>query len=291
MAKTALITDWIKVATSGRAFDGRTIDPQWLLEMAEDYNQESYTALLWPDHERWYNLGEVKELKAKAKANGDSVELFARLAPNSYYLARNEQKQGLFFSIEVDLDVIAPGRAYLGGLAVTDSPASLGIAPTYFKTCDKPKLFFSSKETANLPAESDPAKQIPEIRSFFDSLRSEASAFFNKFTQKHEETPAMEKWEEALAALREEMNGRFAALEGRVEELEKAKDGTNLNAEDEDDKGKEMNDSDKEKDEEYKRQFAALGKKLDEMNAKFSQAKPGTAASENSGAAEVEPLI
>ena len=307
MERQPLITDWIKVATSGRAFDGRVIEPQWLLEMAADYSPETYTALLWPDHERLFNYGEVKELKAEAA--GGKVELWARFAPNSFYLQNNQQKQGLFFSIEVDLDVASPGRAYLGGLAVTDSPASLGLPPTYFKAGQANKRqYFSSEEKAPLPEELGAAAaqdQGAEIRTIFEAFKSELSTFFSKFSKKYEETDVMEKWEEAVAQLREELGGRINTLEERVKSVEATVESFADMAKkhsatgDESGKDKEKLESeagkngeeDKKKDEEYSRQFAALHQKFDDMLSRFSQGQPGTRAPENTGAAGLEPLL
>lgn len=55
-----LTTVWIGVATSGQTLDRREIKPEWLLNIAENYDPAYYTALIWEEHNRKLdNLGEV----------------------------------------------------------------------------------------------------------------------------------------------------------------------------------------------------------------------------------------
>ncbi|WP_459609995.1 GPO family capsid scaffolding protein, partial [Bilophila wadsworthia] len=92
-----LQTEFVKIAQSGACVDGREIKGQWLLDMAETYSPDTYTALIWPDHQRWQgNFGTVTELRAEEE--GGVVSLFARLNPNERYAYVNEQRQKLFFS-------------------------------------------------------------------------------------------------------------------------------------------------------------------------------------------------
>ena len=110
-----LQTEFVKIAQSGACVDGREIKGQWLLDMAETYSPDTYTALIWPDHQRWQgNFGTVTELRAEDE--GGVVSLFARLNPNERYAYVNEQRQKLFFSIEVVEDFAKTGKAYLVGL-------------------------------------------------------------------------------------------------------------------------------------------------------------------------------
>ena len=89
--------------------------------MAETYNPDAYTALLWPEHRRGVgNFGHILELRAE-DADG-VVALSGRLCPNDQYIYENTRNQGLFFSIEVTEHVAQTGKAYLTGLGVTDSP-------------------------------------------------------------------------------------------------------------------------------------------------------------------------
>ncbi|EES0476114.1 phage capsid protein [Escherichia coli] len=131
-------TDWLCIATSGKAVDGRTIEPQWLIDAAETYTRKTYTPMIWPHHpqcdisEREFtcNLGEVDALKVETE--GDVTKLYAQLIPNQFLIDANRQGQKLFTSAEFVTDFAGSGREYLFGLAVTDIPASLGTEKLKF---------------------------------------------------------------------------------------------------------------------------------------------------------------
>lgn len=138
MPSSSLITDWVCIATSGQAVDGRVIEPQWLVDAAEQYSRKTYTAMVWPHHpqhglaEREFtcNLGEVDALKAES--DGEKTKLFARIIPNQFLIDANQQGQKLFTSAEFISDFAGSGKEYLFGLAVTDIPASLGTEKIKF---------------------------------------------------------------------------------------------------------------------------------------------------------------
>lgn len=102
MPQPNLRTDWICIATSGKAVDGRTIEPQWLIDAAETYTRKTYTAMIWPHHPQYdigeraftYNLGEVDALKVETE--GDVTKLYAQLIPNEFLLDANRMGQKAF---------------------------------------------------------------------------------------------------------------------------------------------------------------------------------------------------
>lgn len=131
MAKTQLKTDWICIATAGATVDGRAISEQELLDMAESYDPEKYTALIWWEHYRFFNnLGQVLSLKSE-RVNG-TLKLFAELRPTAELIELNQAGQKIFTSIEMKPNFANSGKTYLSGLAVTDSPASLGTSQLNF---------------------------------------------------------------------------------------------------------------------------------------------------------------
>lgn len=138
-----LTTDFVKVATSGPTTDGRVLDPQELVEMAEAYDPNEFTANLWYEHIRFFgNFGKVQALKAEEDDKGRMC-LFARLAPTDQLLYLNNQGQKLFTSIEIAPNFADSGKAYLVGLAVTDSPASLGTTELHFSRRQAEENYFS----------------------------------------------------------------------------------------------------------------------------------------------------
>ncbi|GKV94228.1 GPO family capsid scaffolding protein [Pectobacterium aroidearum] len=125
MNDSQLTTGWFCVATEGITIDGRYIDPAWLKDMGVTYNPSRYTALIWGEHKRTGdNLGEV--LAAKHEVIDGESRLFVRIRPTAQLVSYNEKGQKLFCSIEIEEDFPEAGRFYLSGLAVTDSPASVG---------------------------------------------------------------------------------------------------------------------------------------------------------------------
>ena len=138
MNKSKLKTDFICIATSGYTVDGRQITAQELHEMAETYDPEHYTANLWPEHRRWFNMGQVIELKAEENEKGET-QLFAIIAPNQELIEYNRAGQYLFTSIEITPNFRNSGKAYLSGLGVTDSPASVGTTELKFFNAEEQK--------------------------------------------------------------------------------------------------------------------------------------------------------
>lgn len=134
MSKTS---DWKIVATEGATVDGRQISAAQIKDMGSSYSQELYAALIWPEHSRSHwnvfegnNWGEVPEVKAEKRAG--KWRLLAKITPNEFLLSANKKGQKLYTSIEMHPDFQGTGRAYLIGLAVTDSPASTGTTRLKF---------------------------------------------------------------------------------------------------------------------------------------------------------------
>jgi outer membrane murein-binding lipoprotein Lpp len=244
MSKPTLTTDFVKIGQSGPTIDGRTIKPEWLLQAAESYSPDLYTALIWPEHFRFQNYGKVVELKAEQ--DGDKVALYARLQPNAAYVWNNQYGQQLFFSMEIDDNFAGSGRAYLLGLAVTDSPASLGTSELKFSarrnspgsqfysnvefTLPDPaedrepawvaRLFQRFSLNANPREEPMDAKQYAEMQGKIDALGtavSELKAGVAAFTAKPEAAP--EKHEAPAAAPADQADAKFTALTDAVTKL------------------------------------------------------------------------
>lgn len=151
-----LITDFVKIAQSGPCIDGRRIEAAWLTDMAETYDPTVYTAKIWPDHIRWgSNYGTVTALEAREESGVTS--LHARLAPNAQYVWSNQFDQLLHFSIEVAENFAGSGKAYLAGLGITDSPASLGTDELKFspRRSEQGVHFFSNVPAVNLRSEAE----------------------------------------------------------------------------------------------------------------------------------------
>lgn len=174
----SLVSDWKRVATSGKTADGRTIDPQDLRDIAATYNPDTYTAVIWFEHIRYMgNFGSVVEVKAE-DVDGGNVALFAKLAPNDRLLQLNKEAQKLFTSIEIQPQFAGTGKPYLRGLAVTDEPASLGTERLHFSRRAGTGNHFGALEPLGdlLPSEAADESALSFFTRLFQTLKSSAPA-------------------------------------------------------------------------------------------------------------------
>lgn len=122
----SLVSYWKRVATSGPTVDGREILPQELRDIAETYAPSKFTAVIWCEHERWFGshgtVFAVRLIEEGEDLDAGQVALEAQLKPNDRLLSLNDQGEKLFSSIEITPNFAGTGKAYLTGLAVTDSP-------------------------------------------------------------------------------------------------------------------------------------------------------------------------
>lgn len=193
-----LVSDWKRVATSGKTADGRTIDPQDLRDMATSYDPATYTAVIWFEHIRYMgNFGSVTEVKTE-DLDGGKVGLFARLQPNDRLLQVNKEAQKLFTSIEIQPEFADSGKPYLVGLAVTDEPASLGTEPLHFSRRAGSGNHFGSLEPLGDLTPADVGDE--SALSFFTRLFSQLGLKEPPVPPKNETPPMDPKTAEAFAA-------------------------------------------------------------------------------------------
>ncbi len=96
--------------------------------MAETYDVKLYEAMIWYEHYRFFgNMGSVYAAKMEKLEDG-SYKLFNRLIPSPELLEMNRGGAGqkLHTSIEILTAFQGRNKAYQYGLAITDSPASVG---------------------------------------------------------------------------------------------------------------------------------------------------------------------
>lgn len=157
---------WTRIAVEGATTDGRNIERTWIEEMAAQYSPNTYGARLNCEHIKWSwpggefgAYGDVLALKAEEVEIGGTkkLALLAQLEPNDALLALNKAGQKVYTSIEVQPKFADTGKAYLVGLALTDTPASLGTEALSFsakhgtlanRKQDKDNLFSAAEEVA-----------------------------------------------------------------------------------------------------------------------------------------------
>ncbi len=205
-----LMTNWLCIATAGDTVDGRIIEDSWILDSAELYDRQLYTACIWPEHERWFgSMGEVLELKAERDEEG-TLKLYARLRPNQHLLQANRDGQLLFTSAEFTPtgNFRGTGKTYLEGLGVTCSPASVGTDRLQFNKKGKKFRYGALK-----PLVFDEVKQFKEEKM---AKGKGWRSFFNIDEPSVDDTPEETGATDAMQALAEALS----ALEIRVTAIE-----------------------------------------------------------------------
>ncbi|KAG0014846.1 hypothetical protein BGZ81_000236, partial [Podila clonocystis] len=115
----------------GPTVDKRKIPRAWLEQMAASYDPKRYGARVFIEHKRgvmpdgpFKAYGDVLMLKTKEEANG-KLALYAQIDPLPEMVELIQARQKVYSSIEVDPDFAETKSAYLVGLGITDTPASL----------------------------------------------------------------------------------------------------------------------------------------------------------------------
>ena len=126
------------LATAGSTVDGRNIDANMLTEMAEGYDPKTYSARLNIEHIRGFSgekpfraFGDVLTLETEdvdVNFHGKTEKrlgLFGTFDVTEDAKKLNSEGQKVFPSIEIEPNFGGKGKAYLMGVALTDSPASI----------------------------------------------------------------------------------------------------------------------------------------------------------------------
>lgn len=191
---------WFRVATAGATVDGRTINAEHIKQMAKNFDPKVYGARVWMEHLRGlypdspFNAkGDVTALKAEEQDG--KMRLFAQIDPTPELVAMNKARQKLYTSIEIDPRFADTGEAYMVGLAVTDTPASVGTEALAFTVGSKRPddlknhLFSAAEETTiefTEVTEQPPADPTGPLVAAFSSV---LKAFGLKPAENKTETP------------------------------------------------------------------------------------------------------
>lgn len=197
------------VATEGAATDGRTITREWIQQMADTFNRQTYGARVWLEHVRgllpdspFKAYGDVLALEAREKESG-KLGLFAQIEPTDDLVKMNKARQKLYTSIEIQPDFAGTGKAYLVGLAVTDSPASLGTDMLAFtqKNPSGSVLTERKQDKDNLFSEGVEVELEFVVTDNKPSLTERLDKFRKKFTKQIEKSDG--QTEQLLQAVEE----------------------------------------------------------------------------------------
>jgi len=134
-------TKWFRVAVEGATTDGRNIARDWITQMAKNYSPTVYGARVNLEHYRGIDpaglfkaYGDVLALEAREESGefAGKLGLYAQIQPTDDLVTLTKKGQKIYTSIEVDPSFSDTKQAYMVGLAVTDSPASLGTSVLTF---------------------------------------------------------------------------------------------------------------------------------------------------------------
>lgn len=190
---------FFRVAVEGMTTDGRKIERKWIEEIASTYNRSTYGARIWMEHMRgmfadgpFKAYGDVLAVKAEEVDIGGvkKLALFAQIEPTDDLIAMNKAKQKIYSSIEVSEKFADSGKAYLMGMGVTDSPASLGTDVLEFAAKNPEKSPFKGKKEnpGNLFTEAVEVdlefEEVDDTPSFTKKLFSQVTDLLNKSKDK-----------------------------------------------------------------------------------------------------------
>ncbi|WP_104097546.1 GPO family capsid scaffolding protein [Stutzerimonas kunmingensis] len=232
---------WFRVAVEGATTDGRNIERSWIEDMAAQYSTDTYTARINCEHIKWPwpggdfgAYGSVLAAKAEeVDINGEKkLALFVQIEPNDALLKLNQAGQKLHTSVEVQPKFADTGKAYLIGLAITDSPASLGTEALQF-SAQHGTLATRKQHADNLfTAASEASIEFEEVTDQPDDkttgLFARVAAALGKFKEKEGKDSALfaelGQSVEAIADHVAEQGKAFAAESKARAELQTAHD-------------------------------------------------------------------
>ncbi|WP_155630254.1 GPO family capsid scaffolding protein [Burkholderia vietnamiensis] len=231
-----------RIAVEGATTDGRVIERAWLEQIAANYSPTKYGARVNLEHYR----GIVPDGPFKAYGDVLAVEtqeltgefagklgLFAQIEPTAELVAMTKAKQKIYTSCEIDPSFADTKQAYLIGLAVTDSPASLGTeilsfaaqnpnaSPFAGRKVSPTNLFTVADETVIEFEEAAQPAVLPALLSRVKELLTGAS---KKQAADDSRFADVAQACEALATHGNEQAATIAALTKQVAELSAARE-------------------------------------------------------------------
>lgn len=196
---------FFRIAVEGAtATDGRTISAQEINEMAAGFNRETYGVRINMEHLRGFSpeppfnaYGDVLGLEARdvdLTIDGKAQKrraLYAQIDPTPALVEINRKRQKIYTSVEIAPNFGGTGKAGLVGVAVTDSPASLGTEILAFSaTADNAaaaavKADFDRRKTNPANHFSAALETAFEVEGDAEpSLKDQLTAFFRDLVAK-----------------------------------------------------------------------------------------------------------
>lgn len=161
MAGTAKPRKKFRVAVSGNTVDGREIQPQHLRDAAANYSPEVYGARVNIEHylsmfpgSDFGAMGDVVALSTEDITDGPlagRTALYAEIEPSDRMVQMTNKGQKVYSSIELHPQFALNGKAYVVGLAMTDTPASLGTDRLKFAAQQRSSVMAFNNQQGEAP--------------------------------------------------------------------------------------------------------------------------------------------
>jgi hypothetical protein len=243
---------FFRVAVEGATTDGRNIERGWLTDMASTYDREKYGARIFIEHIRGLNpewgfraMGDIIAAKAEEIADGPlkgKLALYAQIEPTPEMVGYTKAKQKIYSSIEITPDFAGTGKAYLSGLGITDSPASLGTdilafaaqhpeSNPFTSRKQAPDNVFSVAEPVEIEWEDEPSDTtatalFAAVKAKLAKLAGKGKTHDGQFAEVAEALQSVSDTLEHFAADNKAVSQRFAdqvtALTARLDALDAA---------------------------------------------------------------------
>lgn len=237
-----------RIAVEGATTDGRTISAAWITQMAKNYDPKVYGARINLEHFRgvlpdgpFKAYGDVVSLSAEKIGDGSALDgklaLYAEIDPTPELIELSKKRQKVYSSMEVNPEFGDSKEAYLEGLAITDSPASLGTEMLKFAAGAavnplatrkrNPGNLFSEAVEMDLVGLDDAKLPDDESKTLFSKVRELLGGLGNKFAASDARLQDAHKAIELLAdnqkALADQV-AKFAELSANHQTLKAAHD-------------------------------------------------------------------
>lgn len=229
MAGTAKPRKKFRVAVSGNTVDGREIQPQHLRDAAANYNLNVYAARVNIEHflspypgSDFGAMGDVTALSTEDITEGPlagRTALYAEIDPSDRMVQMTDKGQKVYSSIELAPQFALNGKAYVVGLAMTDTPASLGTDRLKFAAQQRasvmafnnqqgePPMFTEAIETEVIELAAQRSDEgVKWFTRVMDILGKGRKTDDQRFSQVHQAV-------EAVAQEQSDQLDRFSAIE------------------------------------------------------------------------------
>lgn len=218
------------VATAGPTIDGRNISPEWIKQMAASYDPKVYTAVVNLEHflssvpeSTFSAYGKVVALGTQeAEIMGEKkLQLTAVVDASQEAIDMQAKGKKGFPSIEVDTNFIGKGGAYLTGLALTDTPASVGTESMKFSafTSGKKDNVFAFASELEIDFEQGTTTAEPGLGAKL--LAAVKEKLSRKDAKDQQEFAAFSQAVEAVAGAQAELMDKVAGIAASLEKFGK----------------------------------------------------------------------